>query len=258
MEPVQKKDDDRLDTVIGVLVAFGMLIGVGLYAIKPWPSAMPGAKPTAVVDGPVDADGPGPVAVLRSEARKDLEVPAVEVEASAPALVLSTAGVHVHAVPAASAVLAALVSAGKAPESAPVGTPSVAAASAPAEGIPAPDTASPRALVPKVVVVREHINFASDSAVLPSYAKPRLDKIAELLKSDPRTFTIAGHTDNLGDAQLNLNLSLARAEAVKAYLVEQGVPADKLKAMGMGEDDPLSTNATAKGRARNRRIEITE
>jgi OOP family OmpA-OmpF porin len=110
------------------------------------------------------------------------------------------------------------------------------------EPAPAPVAETPKAEAK--VVIREHIRFASGSAVVPSSSKARLNEVAGILKNDPRTLTIAGHTDNQGPPAINRALSRARADAVKAYLVSQGVAADKLKAVGLGQDHPIANNKT--------------
>ena len=67
---------------------------------------------------------------------------------------------------------------------------------------------------------------------------------------------VGGHTDNTGDDQANLALSLARAEAVANFLVEAGVPQERLVPTGYGELQPVDSNDTEAGRANNRRTEI--
>lgn len=67
---------------------------------------------------------------------------------------------------------------------------------------------------------------------------------------------VIGHTDNSGSRARNLALSQARAEAVKAYVVERGIRPDMISVRGEGPDRPVADNASAEGRARNRRIEF--
>lgn len=84
-----------------------------------------------------------------------------------------------------------------------------------------------------------------------------LDKIAKLAKDcGGVVIEVRGHTDNTGKPKSNQTLSDLRAKAVITYLTKAGVPLSKLKAVGFGEDKPVGDNATAKGRAENRRIEF--
>ncbi len=68
--------------------------------------------------------------------------------------------------------------------------------------------------------------------------------------------SVQGHTDSVGTEAGNMRLSQKRAEAVRAYLVQKGVAADRLEAVGYGPTKPIATNKTAKGRALNRRTEF--
>jgi OOP family OmpA-OmpF porin len=71
-----------------------------------------------------------------------------------------------------------------------------------------------------------------------------------------RQVTIIGHTDNSGNRATNISLSQARADAVKGYLVAKGIASQQLTTTGVGPDQPIASNDTADGRARNRRIEF--
>ena len=109
---------------------------------------------------------------------------------------------------------------------------------------------------------REHydlygIHFDSDQATLQAAAGPLLDDIATALKNFPEWgLRIVGHTDATGDPEANVALSVQRADAIKAALVERGVTAEKLQAAGLGEKRPVATNTTPEGRALNRRVEL--
>ncbi len=84
-----------------------------------------------------------------------------------------------------------------------------------------------------------------------------LDQLLPLLKQfDGRRFEVVGHTDSDGAREANMALSKARAEAVKRYLVERGIPAGSIVTDGAGPDRPVADNASAAGKARNRRIEF--
>ena len=70
------------------------------------------------------------------------------------------------------------------------------------------------------------------------------------------SFQVNGHTDSVGNRDRNIELSLARAAAVKVYMVSRGASAEKIDAVGFGPDVPISDNETAAGRSANRRIEF--
>ena len=67
---------------------------------------------------------------------------------------------------------------------------------------------------------------------------------------------IVGHTDDFGPAEDNLILSQDRADAVRRYLIKRGIAADRLEAVGRGETQPIASNETPRGRAKNRRVEF--
>jgi outer membrane protein OmpA-like peptidoglycan-associated protein len=99
--------------------------------------------------------------------------------------------------------------------------------------------------------------FPRDATVLPSTLQPELDRLASVLAAYPSvTLEVSGYTDAEGSSAYNLRLSTSRAQAVVDYLVLRGVDRARLTAVGHGEADPIGDNATADGRARNRRIEI--
>lgn len=101
--------------------------------------------------------------------------------------------------------------------------------------------------------------FVSGSANLTAPAKTQVDKVGMFLRgnSDFRMVFIEGHTDSAGGEAANKLLSQKRAQSVKNYLVRAyGVPMDKVQAVGFGETAPIATNATAAGRAKNRRVVI--
>ena len=103
---------------------------------------------------------------------------------------------------------------------------------------------------------RINVEFDTGKATLRSSSKAELDDLAEALKAAGIAGEIAGYTDNTGNAQSNQELSQQRAEAVKAYLVERGVAADKLTAKGYGIENPIADNNTEQGRQRNRRVQF--
>lgn len=106
-------------------------------------------------------------------------------------------------------------------------------------------------------VVLEHVKFESNSAELKPSSYEDLDKaVAAMKKYDHLKIEIQAHTDSMGDAGYNQSLSEKRAESVRAYMIDQGIAADRMVAMGYGETKPVADNATREGRARNRRVEL--
>lgn len=101
------------------------------------------------------------------------------------------------------------------------------------------------------------VEFESGSATLTPVGQKILDEMAAAIKQigTPKVQVI-GHTDSSGNRLANIGLSLARANTVRAYLIERGIPAESLSAVGSGPDHPVNTNDTAEGRAKNRRIEF--
>lgn len=104
-------------------------------------------------------------------------------------------------------------------------------------------------------LVLHGVNFAFDSYALDAKAQGILDEAAAVLKEKNVRVTLEGWTDSVGTDAYNKVLSQNRANAVKAYLVEQGVPASKLSAIGMGKSFKYD-NATEEGRYLNRRVEL--
>lgn len=101
------------------------------------------------------------------------------------------------------------------------------------------------------------VEFEAGSAVLRPTGTALLDEMAVALsRLKGKKVEVVGHTDALGGRVANVALSLARAEAVKTYLVGKGLVADSINTTGLGPDRPVASNATDEGRARNRRIEF--
>lgn len=107
------------------------------------------------------------------------------------------------------------------------------------------------------VLARRIVEFRSGSATLTPQGVELLDELAGIIRTlDASRIQIIGHTDSSGERLANVALSLARADAVRTYLIRQGIAAERLGTLGAGPDRPLADNATEAGRARNRRIEL--
>jgi OOP family OmpA-OmpF porin len=99
------------------------------------------------------------------------------------------------------------------------------------------------------------VGFETNSATLTSASRALLDPVAANLKKYPELqIELQGHTDSVGADQYNQRLSQQRAEAVREYLLTQGVSAAQVTSRGYGESQPVANNSTAEGRAQNRRV----
>ncbi len=126
----------------------------------------------------------------------------------------------------------------------------------PAPVAAAPPPAAPAAPVRQKIVLRG-VHFDFDKATIRADAKPILDEAARTLQQAGDVHVaVNGYTDSVGSEAYNQRLSVRRAEAVRAYLEQQGVAASRLAVTGHGEADPVASNATAEGRAQNRRVEL--
>ena len=104
----------------------------------------------------------------------------------------------------------------------------------------------------------DRVNFDFGSANIRSDSFDLLRDVARILRENPSIMKveIGGHSDDVGSDSANLRLSRARAKAVRAFLIEQGIDADRLEAKGYGETRPVDSNATEAGRYQNRRVEF--
>ncbi|ETX28526.1 OmpA family protein [Roseivivax isoporae] len=108
-----------------------------------------------------------------------------------------------------------------------------------------------------VVTLPQNILFATDSTQVSPSIQGDLAAVAGNLRQYPnQTIQVIGHTDNTGDASYNYDLSQRRAQAVSGILISNGVSANRVRAIGRGEDQPVASNLTPEGRQQNRRVEI--
>lgn len=108
-----------------------------------------------------------------------------------------------------------------------------------------------------VLNMPNEVTFGVDQTVLNTSAKQVLNSIALVAQEYPKTkLTVFGYTDSTGSAAYNLRLSQVRAAEVSGYLIDLGLPSQRVSAVGKGETNPIATNKTREGRAQNRRVEI--
>ncbi len=107
------------------------------------------------------------------------------------------------------------------------------------------------------IEVPSDVSFAVGSATIEPRLRPVLDSFASGLGSQPSMLVrVVGHTDSTGSDAINDPLSLRRAESVRNYLEDRGVSASRIEVAGRGAREPVASNDTAEGRAKNRRVEI--
>ncbi len=112
-------------------------------------------------------------------------------------------------------------------------------------------------LLTNQTITFHNIGFELNSDQVTASTRPVLERVAQALNAQTNfSIEISGHTDSVGSAEYNEQLSLGRAESVRRLLIENGVAAERLTARGYGELDPVASNETASGRAMNRRVEF--
>lgn len=108
------------------------------------------------------------------------------------------------------------------------------------------------------IEILEKVFFETGSDVIKSESFELLQEVATVLIANPQILKVqvAGHTDNKGADDFNLELSQQRADSVRKWLIENEVAADRLESVGYGETKPIASNSSVKGRAQNRRVEF--
>ena len=108
-----------------------------------------------------------------------------------------------------------------------------------------------------VITLSGQVLFASNQSTLLPAAQASLDNVVSVLKANPdRSIVVEGYTDSQGQRAYNMDLSQRRADSVRTYFVQHGIPQEIIRAQGFGPDKPVADNSTAEGRANNRRVEI--
>ena len=107
-----------------------------------------------------------------------------------------------------------------------------------------------------MVLSDDSVKFKNDSSKLSPEAQQRLTDFADKLKNDNRNvyLEIQGHTDSRGKDALNVRLGEERAEAVRLFMNQHGVPLNRMATISYGKQDPVANNKTREGRAQNRRV----
>lgn len=111
----------------------------------------------------------------------------------------------------------------------------------------------------KVVLAEalEGIQFETGKNVIKTSSYPILDKVVALMKKHPEyRLEISGYTDNVGNPASNLELSKRRAASTRQFLIDKGISGDRMTSEGYGDANPIATNSTREGRAKNRRVEF--
>ncbi len=140
------------------------------------------------------------------------------------------------------------------PKPAPVVAPKPAPAPAPAPVVAPKPAPQP---VKQAITIQAEALFDFDKSVLKPTGKKSIDDaIAKMKQVDVEMVIATGHTDSFGTDAYNQKLSERRATTVKEYMVSQGIPAAKITISGKGETQPVASNKTNDGRAKNRRVDI--
>ncbi len=109
----------------------------------------------------------------------------------------------------------------------------------------------------KKIEIKQTVYFDTNKATIKKVSFALLNEVAQALKDNPKIeVEVQGHTDSQGNDNFNMKLSQNRANSVRAYLMKQGVEANRMTAMGYGENVMIADNRTAEGRAQNRRVEF--
>lgn len=108
-----------------------------------------------------------------------------------------------------------------------------------------------------VVITLGDVLFERGQTEIQDHARANLQDVVDLLQSEPeRRIRIEGHTDSTGTAQVNMRVSQARADSVQRELIALGVAANRIQAVGMGQEFPIASNETEEGRRQNRRVDV--
>jgi len=149
------------------------------------------------------------------------------------------------------------VAAAPAPAPEPEPAPAAAAPAEPVAPPPALAETPPAPLEQKVTLATDAL-FDFDKSELRPDAKSELDDLlARIRAASVEEISLVGHTDSIGSDEYNMKLSQRRADAVKAYLVSQGMASENVHTEGRGEREPIADNKSKEGRQENRRVDVS-
>jgi len=194
---------------------------------------------------------------LDDSTRYDLEVRApgfktYKMDVTRPSSPILLVGLTADPQAAQNAVVSSAVS----PSTLPTGSPATEDAPA-GPAIAVKPSKAVTTLATGKTVVLDNVFFDQSSYLLRPESYAQLNQLVDLLKSKPAMkVEISGHTDNVGDARLNVALSENRARVITNYLVSRGIPENRLAYRGLGSAQPLAPNDTEENRRRNRRVEV--
>jgi OOP family OmpA-OmpF porin len=125
---------------------------------------------------------------------------------------------------------------------------------------PVPEPAPPPPVAKPAIIEKGRqtldVEFDFNKAIIKQGYDKNIDDLVQVMKDYPDLkVVIEGHTDNIGTAEFNKELSQKRADAVKQYMVEKGIDANRITAKGFGFERPIASNDTEEGRQKNRRVE---
>jgi len=270
-----EKDDDETMLLTTAAIVLAFFIGLGAWLMTPEDNEVAVASVLpANTEQPITPTRTHAEAEPRKESRTATQPRQAQI-AAAPAVVATVPEVAAAvpevatAVPEVAAALPEIVTQEEVlpfREPEPVEAQPIVSEPVVVEPVPAPQpepepVAEPQApgqdMVAAIDAATERVSFVTASTELTDDSKTILDEVAALMSANStRRLGIIGHTDSRGEADANVKLSYARAQACADYLAAKGVKSNRMEVAGMGEQMPISSNLLAEGREQNRRVEF--
>ena len=128
---------------------------------------------------------------------------------------------------------------------------------APAPQLEEPEPAPEPEIVDNVIRISDKIHFGTKSARIKRRSYPVLEEVVQVMRRNPEiVIEVQGHTDAMGSDRRNRRLSARRALRVQEFLIRRGISAERVRAVGHGEEQPVADNQSREGRYRNRRVDF--